>query len=71
MPDRKHPSAAAILKARRQAGHTQDEAAQLVGLGSKKRWSEYETGVQPMDLARWTLYLLLTNQHPELEVIMR
>ena len=71
MNPRTHRTPAQVRSARARAKQTQTEAAELVGLGSKTRWSEYETGVQAMDAARWTLYLLLTRQHPELEVTLK
>lgn len=54
-----------VRKAREHAGLRQQEAADLVHLGAFQRWSEYERGVQPIDLARWALFLLLTGQHPK------
>lgn len=54
-----------VRKAREQAGLRQQEAAHLVHLAAFQRWSEYERGVQPIDPARWHLFLLLTGQHPK------
>lgn len=45
------------LKAMRAAaGLTQAEAAALVHLRDKTRWSEYERGLYPIDPARWELF---------------
>lgn len=65
------PSPQEIAEARARAGHTQEQAAALVGLSRRDRWSEYERGIRPMDPARWELYLLLTDQHPELKTTRR
>lgn len=58
------PAAAELRAAREAAGHTQEEAAAAMGLGSRYRVSEYERGAAPLDPVRWTLYLLATGQHP-------
>lgn len=58
------PSPDEIMAARLAAGHTQDEAARLVHLSRRDRWSEFERGIRPIEPARWELYLLLTDQHP-------
>jgi hypothetical protein len=60
-----------VRAARVRAGHTQAQAAELVGLGARTRWAEYESGMTSMDAARWTLYLLLSGQHPKLTVVKR
>lgn len=59
------PAPEAIRAARDAADLTQAEAAELVHLGSAKRWSEYECGAQAMDAARWELFLIKTGQHNE------
>lgn len=58
------PTPGEIIAARQRAGHTQAQAAALVGLGSNMRWSEYERGARVPDPARWAIYLLSTGQHP-------
>lgn len=58
------PNAAQVRAAREAAGHTQEQAAAAMGLGSKFRVSEYERGAADLDPVRWTLYLLSTGQHP-------
>lgn len=62
------PSSTVIRIARAAAGLTQAQAAALVHLGAQPRWAEYERGDRPIELARWELFLLLTNQHPTLAV---
>jgi len=59
------PSPTVIRIARAVAGLTQAAAAQLVHLGAQSRWAEYENGSVRPDTARWELFLLKTNQHPE------
>lgn len=58
------PTGIEVRAARDSAELTQAEAAELVHLGSAMRWSEYERGVQAIDLARWELFLIKTDQHP-------
>jgi DNA-binding XRE family transcriptional regulator len=65
------PTPEQIKEARMRAGHTQEQAASMVYLSGKYRWSEYERGACKMDPARWALYLLLTGQHPTLIVTPR
>lgn len=60
-----NPSPDMVRAARDASGLRQNEAAELVGLGTFQRWSEYERGVTPIDPARWALFLLLTGQHPD------
>jgi len=40
------PLPAQVLSARQAAGISQADAAQLVGLGDKARWAEYERGAR-------------------------
>jgi len=65
-PTREH-----VREHRARAGLSQADAARLVMLGDKSRWSEYERGLGTIDAARWTLFLLLTDQHPEFRVERR
>lgn len=60
---RKVPTPSEINLARAAAGLTQQEAAEMVHLGSFKRWSEYERDITPMDSARWELFLIKTGTH--------
>lgn len=59
------PAPNEIADARKRAGLSQAAAASLVHLGSKSRWYEYESGYRPIDPARWELFLLKTDQHPD------
>jgi transcriptional regulator with XRE-family HTH domain len=52
------PTREEIAAARAAAGLTQAEAARLVHLGAPGRWSEYESGVRNIDMARWELFRL-------------
>lgn len=61
----------AVLQARQSAGLSQAQAAALVHLGSAVRWSEYERGIRTIDVARWLLFLLLTDQHPTSRLVDR
>lgn len=65
------PTAEAVKAARLEAGLTQAQAAELLGLGHVMRWSEYERGVYGMDVARFALFLLATGQHPTLKLSRR
>lgn len=65
------PPPEAITAARQAAGLSQAQAAELVGLGDKARWSEYERGARAPDAARWALFLLATGQHPTLQICPR
>ena len=50
---------------RERAGLSQAQAADLVHLGAAKRWSEYERGVATIDPARWELFLIKCDLHPD------
>jgi len=59
------PSPEQVRAAREAAQLTQAQAAALVHLGHYARWSEFERGEQPIDLARWELFLLKTLHFAE------
>lgn len=59
------PSKEEVQAARRAAGISQKDAAELVHLSSFTRWSEYERGERNMDEARFELFKIKTGQHPE------
>lgn len=73
------PTPAEVLAARKRAGLTQTEAAQLVSsaLSSPYRtWQGYEIpkdkkGHRTISVAAWELFLLLTNQHPRYQITER
>lgn len=71
-----YPTTAEVRAARQAAGHTQAQAAAAVGLSGPIRWAEYERDQDSptsrrIDPARWQLYLLLTDQHPEFRMAKR
>lgn len=65
------PTVEQIAAARHAVGLSQAQAAELVGLGDKARWAEYERGARAPDAARWALFLLATDQHPTLQICPR
>jgi hypothetical protein len=68
-----------VRAARKKAGLTQAEAAQLVSpaQGTPYRsWQSYEVatgkpGARVIPLAAWELFLLLTDQHPTHQMVLR
>jgi putative transcriptional regulator len=58
------PAPADVFAARKAAGLTQTEAAASVYLGGYYRWSEYESGRERMDPARFELFLVKHGLHP-------
>lgn len=65
------PTPERVKQARTDAGHSQLSAAKLVGLGAGQRWYEFESGMAPMDRARWALYLLAIGHHPRMNIKAR
>jgi alkylhydroperoxidase family enzyme len=61
-PLTRQPTGAEVAKARKKAGLTQAQAAELVYLGDAVRWSNYEREVNGMPLATWELFLFKTGQ---------
>lgn len=64
----RHPTPEEIRLTRVNAGLTQEQAAEAVGLGKASgniRWAEYENGTRTPDVARWTLFQLITRTHTE------
>ncbi len=59
-----------VRAARLRAGHTQTQAGQLVG-GSLRTWQDWEGGKRAMPAATLALYLLLTDQHPDMRLTRR
>jgi hypothetical protein len=57
------PTTSLISGLRINAGLTQQQAAEMVHLGSFKRWSEYERGITTIDMARWELFLIKCGRH--------
>ena len=58
------PAPDAIRAARRSAGHTQTEAAELVG-AAYRTWQDWEAGLRQMPAAAWEVYLLRIDRHPD------
>lgn len=72
----KQPTPLEVKQARELAGLTQGQAAALVSTAEnhgRQTWYGYESEDGPrrrtIPLATWELFLLLTNQHPELSII--
>lgn len=65
------PTTDEIRAARADANLDRAAAAALVHLGHAVRWAEYETGTRAIDMAKWELFLLKTDQHPDLRAARR
>jgi hypothetical protein len=73
------PTPAQVRQARESAGLTQAQAAQLVSpseVRPYRTWQNYETpadrsGHRPIPLALWELFLLMTQQHPTMQLQAR
>ena len=57
-----------IISARKSAGLTQTDCADLVGV-SRRSWQSWESGLAYMPIASWALFLLATGQHERYEVV--
>lgn len=62
-----NPEPGQVRAARQRAGHTQTRAGQLVG-GTLRTWQDWESGKRAMPAATIALYLLLTDQHPDMRL---
>lgn len=73
------PSPAQIRQARKAVGLTQAQAAQLISPAQSKpyrSWQSYEVAegmptARAIPLASWELFLLLTDQHPNMKLVIR
>jgi hypothetical protein len=65
------PSPVSIRAARQASGLPLAQAAYSCGLGAAPRWAEFEGGRRAIDPARWALFLLVTDQHPDLRLRAR
>lgn len=65
------PTPEQIKDFRERTNMTQDQAASLLGLSNKRLIADYETGVSSPNPQTWTLWLLLTGQHPTLKLSER
>lgn len=63
MPLLSKPSPQDVLAARKAAGLTQEQAAQLLG-SHNRQWRLYEAGDRALSAPLWELFLLKTGQHP-------
>jgi hypothetical protein len=67
------PAPTQIKEARATAGHTQQQAAETIGIAGKsawRTWTRWEAGPdaasgRSMQPGLFKLYLLMTGQHPE------
>ena len=55
------PSPATIRAARKAAGMTQEQAANVIG-ATRRAWQEWEAGRRNMPGAKWELFLLKTQR---------
>lgn len=62
-----NPSPESIRSARRVAGLTQTQAAELV-MGTLRTWQDWEAGARRMHPGLWALFLVRTGQHPNLHL---
>lgn len=65
------PTAVEVIEARAAAGLTMREACELADITHASRWAEYEAGRRRMTAARWLMFLLRTDQHPEVRLVQR
>lgn len=65
------PTAKEITCLRKQAGLSQAQASELLGLTGRQLISAYERGQKTPSKQTWTLWLLLSGQHPTLEIRAR
>lgn len=65
------PTPEQIADLRHHTGLSQNQTANLLGLTAQQAISEYERGKKTPNKQTWTLWLLLTGQHPTLEVLPR
>jgi DNA-binding transcriptional regulator YiaG len=61
------PTPEQIREARKSAGLTQKQAAEMVHACHVVQWSVWETGRAGMPRAAWHLFLILTDQTDKLE----
>lgn len=64
------PDPASIRAARTSAGHTLAVASSTV-MVELRSWQRWEAGDRAMPAGLWALYLLLTDQHPDLRAPKR
>ena len=62
------PTPEQIKSLRLHTGMTQSQVATMLGLSNRQLIGDYENGNKSPNPQTWTLWLLLTGQHPTLEV---
>lgn len=62
------PTPEQIKQARKQAGFTQKQAAELVHASSYRTWQDWERGERNMGGAEWELFLIKTDQTNRFDV---
>lgn len=62
------PTAEQVKVLRLKAGLSQTAFAELIGLSNRQLIGDYETGKKTPSSQTWTLMLLATNQHPNLNI---
>jgi len=65
------PTPDEIRIARLAAGLTQAQACALADIAYQSKWAAYEAGTAPMNGMRWLVFLLRTDQHPQLKLVRR
>lgn len=65
------PTPEQIAELRKRTELTQNQTANLLGLSSQNLVSRYESGGKSPNKQTYTLWLLLTGQHPTLEIVAR
>ena len=62
------PTPQDVLAARKAAGLTQEQAAQMLW-SHNRAWRMYESGNRALSAPLWELFLLKTGQHPNLTLM--
>ena len=65
------PTPQEICDGRAAAGLTMREACVLADIANASRWADYEAGRRRMTAARWLMFLLRTDQHPQYRLVKR
>ena len=66
-----NPTPEQIITARQRAGDTAVQAAARVHSARYQTWLDWEAGRCKMPGAAWELYLLLTGQHDDMQVVKK
>lgn len=66
------PTPGDVVRARENAGHTLEAAQEcLRGNRFRANWQQYELGRHLMKRSDYTLYMLMTDQHPTVRLVLR